>query len=75
MSGGCADRRVRHRELRPPVAVQAQTIRLPASFWQRVRVLAVANRTTSIGEIREALEHHFARKLPEARARLAAVKS
>lgn len=63
--------RVRHREINPPPGdLRVQTIRLPASVWQKLRLLAAAKGTTSIGELRAALEQHFEREWPEVRARL-----
>ena len=54
--------------------IRSQTIRLPASSWQRLRMLAAAKGTTSIGELRAALDAHFAREWPKARERIEAVE-
>jgi hypothetical protein len=48
--------------------IRSQTIRLPASVWQKLRLLAAAKGTTSIGELRAALDAHFEREWPQVRA-------
>ena len=53
--------------------IRSQTIRLPATVWQKLRLLAAAKGTTSIGELRSALEEHFAREWPKVRERMDAV--
>jgi hypothetical protein len=50
--------------------IRSQTIRLPASVWQKLRLLAAAKGTTSIGELRAALDAHFEREWPQVRARM-----
>jgi hypothetical protein len=50
--------------------IRGQTIRLPDSLWRKFRALALAKNTTSIGEIRAAMEDHFAREWPKVRERL-----
>ena len=50
--------------------IRSQTIRLPASVWQKLRLLAAAKGSTSIGELRTALEAHFEREWPVVRARM-----
>jgi hypothetical protein len=51
-------------------AIRAQTIRLPTSVWQKLRLLSAAKGTTSIGELRAALDAHFEREWPHVRARM-----
>jgi hypothetical protein len=53
--------------------IRSQTIRLPASVWQKLRLLAAAKGSTSIGELRVALDEHFEREWPKVRERLDAV--
>jgi hypothetical protein len=50
--------------------IRSQTIRLPALVWQKLRLLAAAKGTTSIGELRAALDAHFEREWPQVRARM-----
>jgi len=50
--------------------IRSQTIRLPASVWQKLRLLSAVKGTTSIGELRAALDAHFEREWPQARARM-----
>jgi hypothetical protein len=50
--------------------IRSQTVRLPASVWRRLRLLAAAKGTTSVGELRAALEQHFEREWPQVRARV-----
>jgi hypothetical protein len=52
--------------------IRCQTIRLPASVWQQLRLLAAAKGTTSVGELRAALDEHFDREWPQVRARVEA---
>lgn len=62
--------RARAQATREGDPIRSQTIRLPASVWQKLRLLAAAKGTTSIGELRAALEQHFEREWPQARARM-----
>ena len=55
--------------------IRSQTIRLPASIWQKLRMLAAAKGTTSVGELRAALDQHFEREWPQVRARMEAVET
>jgi hypothetical protein len=52
--------------------IRTQTIRLQASVWQKLRMLAAVKGTTSIGELRAALDEHFEREWPKVRARVEA---
>ena len=53
--------------------IRSQTIRLPASIWQKLRMLAAAKGSTSISELRAALEEHFEHEWPKVRERFDAV--
>lgn len=55
--------------------IRSQTIRLPASVWQKLRILAAAKGSTSIGELRAALKAHFEREWPQVRAHVEAVET
>jgi hypothetical protein len=52
--------------------IRSQTIRLPASVWQKLRLLAAAKGTTSVGELRRSLDEHFEREWPKVRTRMGA---
>ena len=52
--------------------IRSQTIRLPTSVWHKLRMLAAAKGSTSVGELRAALEEHFEREWPQVRARVEA---
>jgi hypothetical protein len=52
--------------------IRSQTIRLPASVWQKLRLLAAAKGTTSVGELRRSLDEYFEREWPKVRARVEA---
>lgn len=46
-----------------------QTIRMPASVWQKLRLLAAAKGSTSVGELRTAFDEYFEREWPKVRER------
>jgi hypothetical protein len=67
--------RARTQPMKAGDPIRSQTIRLPASVWQKLRMLAAAKGSTSIGEVRAALEGHFEREWPQVRARMDAVET
>ena len=50
--------------------IRSQTIRMPASVWQKLRLLAAAKGSTSVGELRTAFDEYFEREWPKVRERM-----
>jgi hypothetical protein len=48
----------------------AQTLRLPAEYWYRVRVLAALRRTTMVGLVQLSLDELFKKLTPQERSAL-----
>jgi hypothetical protein len=49
---------------------EAQTLRLPAEYWHRTRVLAAMRRTTMVGLVQIGLDEVFKKLTPQERAAL-----